>query len=184
MSRADHFWAKVRRGGPDDCWEWAGARNPLGYGNFWGGSGHARAHRFAFELENGPIPAGLCVLHRCDNTSCVNPGHLFLGTMKDNTADMVAKGRARGGVSGERNGKARLTVEAVIEIRSRRAVSARALAERFGVHRHTIHAIRRGQFWKEVDARKGGGPAEADPQGMVLVGPIDRRIPEGTARVR
>ena len=90
----DRFWSKVDQRGPDDCWEWRAARMWKGYGHF----GVARdlvvrAHRFAWEVSRGPIPNGAMVLHRCDNPACCNPAHLFLGTARDNTDDMVAKGR-------------------------------------------------------------------------------------------
>lgn len=78
----------------DDCWLWTGGRNPKGYGVFKvSGVGFRGAHRVAWELANGPAPAGLCVLHHCDNPRCVRVDHLFLGTKADNSADMVAKGR-------------------------------------------------------------------------------------------
>lgn len=89
---ADRFWAKVNRG--DDCWEWAGGRNQgTGYGFFSVRSRTIGAHRAAWEVANGPIPAGIDVLHRCDNPPCVRPDHLFLGTHRDNMRDMRAKGR-------------------------------------------------------------------------------------------
>jgi hypothetical protein len=100
---ADRFWAKVDKSG--QCWIWIGARGgTMGYGKMTKGGktdGHIRAHRFAWELAHGDIPAGLWVLHHCDNPPCVKTdpdekypeGHLFLGTRADNMADCAAKGR-------------------------------------------------------------------------------------------
>src|SRR5205814_1663907 len=73
------FWYNVLRRGPNDCWEWLGARGKQGYGTFGCYGRTMRAHRLAWLFCKGPIPAGLCVLHRCDNPPCCNPGHLFLG---------------------------------------------------------------------------------------------------------
>lgn len=78
------------------CWEWTSAFGQGGYGKLTANSQQRSAHRVSYEIHHGPIGDGLCVLHRCDNKSCVNPGHLFLGTKSENTRDMYAKGRHRG----------------------------------------------------------------------------------------
>ena len=79
---AVRFWAKVRVS--DDCWEWTGARDPEGYGNFWDDRKCWRAHRFAYTICTGPIPAGMQIDHLCRNTSCVNPAHLDVVTGTEN----------------------------------------------------------------------------------------------------
>ena len=89
------FWEKVdKSGGDDGCWEWIAGKYPNGYGMFALKRQVVRcAHRVAWMLTHGDIPDGLFVLHKCDNRSCVNPSHLFLGTHKQNMQDMVNKGR-------------------------------------------------------------------------------------------
>lgn len=102
----ESFWARIdttQRG----CWNWPGAMKVVGYGKVrWHGA-EVYAHRKAWELINGAIPAGLYVLHRCDNPRCIRPAHLFLGTHLDNMKDMVAKGHVRGSrpVTWKRKGK-------------------------------------------------------------------------------
>jgi hypothetical protein len=150
-----------------DCWEWRGYTDPGGYGRVMGENGYTvMAHRASFEMFYGDIPAGLKVLHRCDNRRCVSPDHLFLGTQLDNIADMVAKGRqARGEClaaairaanpdrRGERNGRAKLTGDDVRAIR--RAYEAGSatpatLARRYGVADTVIHNIVRYRSWKHI----------------------------------
>ena len=87
----ERFWGKVHI--TNGCWEWAKARDHGGYGRFYTGTVNVGAHRMAWVLAVGPIPNGLCVLHRCDNPPCVNPDHLFLGTIRDNVHDAMKKGR-------------------------------------------------------------------------------------------
>lgn len=87
---ADRFWANVQK--TDTCWIWTGCRSH-NYGLMGANKTRILAHRFSWELHNGPIPDGLGVLHRCDNPPCVNPDHLFLDTFEDNMKDKIAKGR-------------------------------------------------------------------------------------------
>jgi hypothetical protein len=90
------FWNKVSIKNDRECWEWMAAKQPNGYGKFamWNGKLHNfLSHRLAWMLWHGEDPGGLLVLHKCDNRGCVNPGHLFLGTHRDNIMDKIAKGR-------------------------------------------------------------------------------------------
>ncbi len=90
----ERFWTKVARCATDECWLWMGARNRTSYGQVRAHNKTMLAHRVAWELANGPILEGWRVCHRCDNSSCCNPAHLWLGTDADNVADCEAKGRA------------------------------------------------------------------------------------------
>lgn len=96
------------------CWIWLGASGR--YGNLTIRGVHMDAHRFSWILYRGPVPEGMCVLHRCDIGLCVNPSHLFLGSSKQNTQDMLAKGRHRFSTSnaprGQRHWKRRRNVHA------------------------------------------------------------------------
>ena len=146
---AERFWAKVEKKVQDDCWEWQGTRNNNGYGQIGKGargSGLLYAHRVSWELASGPIPKGMCVLHHCDNPGCVNPAHLFLGTMADNMRDMVDKGRS---ARGEGKWSVKLTEQDVHEIRQMlsRGISQMVIAEKYGVTQRTISMIKTGETW-------------------------------------
>ena len=93
----DRFWKYTAKADPDQCWLWTGYKSGSGYGSLKIDGKQRSAHRLSWELAHGPVPDGLSVLHRCDNPICVNPGHLWLGTPRQNMEDMAAKGRGRTG---------------------------------------------------------------------------------------
>jgi len=129
---AERFWAKVDVCAPDDCWLWKAGTSAHGYGRFWVNGGNVQAHRFAYELTNGPIPDCLSALHSCDTPGCCNPKHLFLGTQKDNMQDAVAKGRM---ATGDRHGSYTHPGRAAIGGLNRRGA-------RNGQHTHPERAAR------------------------------------------
>lgn len=90
---SDRIGARIRLAGPDECWLWMGSLDRSGYGKFTFKDQSIRAHRFMWEKENGPIPAGIFACHRCDTPRCCNPRHIFIGTPAANTRDSMLKGR-------------------------------------------------------------------------------------------
>lgn len=92
---AVRFKTFFRLGKNGECWPWNGSKDKDGYGYFKPNGKTVKAHRYSFEQYKGAIPEGMWVLHKCDNPSCVNPHHLFLGTPLDNVMDMDQKGRRR-----------------------------------------------------------------------------------------
>lgn len=128
------------------CWFWELYVDPKGYGRMVNAEGRSvTTHRESYRLFLGPIPAGLWVLHKCDQPGCVNPAHLFLGTHQDNMDDMHAKGRFIAG-------KTVLTKAQVIEIYTGDEV-AQSLADRLGVQRAAIYNIRAGIIWPKLTKR-------------------------------
>jgi HNH endonuclease len=160
----ERFWSRVDQSSETGCWEWRGTKRKDGYGVLMVGGALIRAHRLSWELANGPIPKGLSVLHRCDNPPCVRPDHLFVGTQRDNLADMTAKGRRvpyKGRPQrGALNAATHLTEDAVAIIRG--MVSAgyyhREIAAQFGIDRATISYIATGRTWQGIAAAEGIAP--------------------------
>jgi hypothetical protein len=153
LTPEQYFWKHVRKN--RGCWRWRGYTDGYGYG-LWRMNGvHYRATHVAWEMTYGTLPQGMHVFHHCDNPPCVNPDHLFIGTMADNIKDMYSKGRGRGqftseSVRGEHHGMAKLTALQVKDIRAS-SESSKALAAFFGVTPETINMIRRRQTWRHID---------------------------------
>lgn len=146
------FWAKVKK--THKCWLWTASLSAGRYGNIGlGGRGRmVKAHRASWVLHFGEIPKGMNVLHRCDNTICVRPDHLFLGTQAQNIADMDRKGRRRPS-RGERFPQSKLTEKSVRKIRDMYIpgqVRQVDLAKMFGVSHVVIGKVIRKQAWKHV----------------------------------
>lgn len=147
----ERFWSKVKKG--KGCWEWQGCCSDTGYGNFYAFGALHLTHRLSWSLHHGAIPKGLCVLHKCDNRRCVNPGHLFLGTKKQNSTDMAAKGRERVPcLRGEMHGAAKLTNKDVVRLRMEVAAgrTRRSLAKELGVSESLVGLVVRRKAWRHI----------------------------------
>lgn len=149
------FWKKVNKGDTDDCWNWKARKNEGGYGNVFLEGKCRLAHRIAFCISYGAFDNSLKVCHTCDNPSCCNPAHLWLGTDEENVADRDAKGRLVNGrkYKGENHINAKLTDKQASEIRALYAFGEwlhRELAEMYGVSRGTIQRIVTGARWKHL----------------------------------
>jgi hypothetical protein len=152
------FWTKVNVGGVDDCWEWTASRHHKGYGEFHcpgicAARKCVKASRMAWLISFGEIPDKFLVCHRCDNPSCCNPSHLFLGTDGDNTRDSVSKGRFVSTKRGETHTKSVFTNLEVIEMRELFKTGRyriKDLAERYGKTSTLICSVVYRKTWKHI----------------------------------
>lgn len=160
-----NFWKKVAKKGADECWEWTGSIQSNGYGQFGNNNKSPMLpHRVAFTLMSGPIPHGICVLHKCDNRKCCNPAHLFLGTHQDNSNDCIAKGRISRGEKqsravrencrrGEDRPESKLTAEQVLEIRRIHAsgeMGGHQIGRKFGIAFQHVSKIVNRKQWTHI----------------------------------
>jgi hypothetical protein len=149
-----YFWRRVDKSPhPKGCWMWEGSKagtHKDKYGRMGYGKTRPGAHRFSWVLHNGPVPDDMEILHKCDNTLCVNPDHLYVGTHHRNMLDRKARGRGNH-PTGERHPKAKLTVEQVEEIRKlgSKGYSNRELGKMFGVSNTAVFHIKKGNHWRD-----------------------------------
>jgi len=163
---SERFWRHVNRGSKEECWNW----NPATKSRYpifkLTGTFATSANRVAYKLAHGEIPDGLQVLHKCDNTQCCNPNHLFLGTAGDNALDCIQKGRKKTHIGPQKNpnpsfiwrGKkgdlhpstvySDSIVVKIKELFKPRKVTAFMLAKRFGLPYHTVRNLiyHRGKY--------------------------------------
>lgn len=163
---AAHFWARVKRGGPDECWPWTSQRGKVAkdYGRVQIGDRAVNSNRVAWALANGTDPADQLIRHTCDNPPCCNPAHLIAGTHADNAQDKVARKRWKGGDQrGERNPRALLTAKRVANIVEalKRGKDSKLIAKRYPVTHHAIDRIAAGKAWVHEAAAAGWEPAVA-----------------------
>lgn len=152
MGQKIRFLSKCNIDKETGCWNWTRSLlNKNGYGQVIYLKKVGSAHRASYRLFVGFIPDGLCVCHKCDNRICINPEHLFIGTVADNNRDMTEKGR-RAYMKGEKHSQARLKALDVIEIRrlANRGINHSIIAVNFEVTKSQVGNIVARRNWKHI----------------------------------
>ncbi len=147
----DVFWAKVERGDNDKCWSWRLVVESNGYANVMFKKKKYKAHRIAYFLHYGVEPGDKLCCHKCDNSRCLNPMHIFLGTYLDNSNDKVAKGRQAFN-QGEKNGYSKLNKTQVNEIRRlyELKISASVISNTYGIKYSSVKRAVVYESWKHI----------------------------------
>lgn len=145
----DRFNKKIIK--DQHCWSYLGYHDSDGYGRFWYNGTTIGAHQFSVLMSGQVIPKGYVVCHTCDNPGCVNPSHLFIGTVADNNADRDNKGRHTS-TPGEKNGASRFKTQDILYIRQHyiKGHNTKELAEKFNCHPNVILNIVKRKTWKHI----------------------------------
>jgi hypothetical protein len=138
------FWAKVQKG--DGCWLWTGAKNPSGYGQFSYNGLPMLAHRVSLNLSGTPVGRHDFACHKCDVRACVRPDHLYVGTPRSNSIDMVTRGRGA-------NQKIPITMVNVVRRLRAEGVAVNVIARAFEVHHAAITQLLSGETWAHVETK-------------------------------
>jgi len=143
------FWMRVQK--TESCWIWTGSLDSGGYGYMFDGSSKMeKAHRLSWMIHNGVSAGEMCVCHKCDVRNCVNPDHLFLGTLRDNVEDMRQKGRAS---KGENHYASKLKEDDVLAIRRLYAdggLTFKSIGDKFSVSDEAVRNIVHRITWKHI----------------------------------
>lgn len=135
----------------NQCWIWTGGKNKKGYGSLSYNGKTTIAHRLSYELYIGQIPNEMLICHHCDTPSCINPGHLFLGTNLDNSNDKFSKGRNKSS-PGQRNGNSKLTDDQVRSIKKKlkNGVKVSDISKQYEVSETNISYIKKEKTWSHI----------------------------------
>lgn len=143
----NRFWSKVdKTSNPLGCWEWINPNHPFGYGRFGFDKKKYLSHRLSYQIHYGPITSKDCVLHKCDNPSCVNPQHLFLGSRADNALDRTNKGRT---YKGSQVTTSKFTEQQVLAIRAS-SKTIKELVVEYQCNKQTLYNIIQRKSWQHI----------------------------------